>query len=101
MDILPKGEYDVHTGEEGHGLLGEAEPVHGIACSMSRRGNCHDNAVMEAFPFIRQERDGGSARQMRRCQNGMVVGQVSPAGFEQRALRVVRLAHVQMNNYQR
>jgi transposase InsO family protein len=23
--------------------------VHGITCSMSRRGNCHDNAVMEAF----------------------------------------------------
>jgi transposase InsO family protein len=22
---------------------------HGIVCSMSRRGNCHDNAVMEAF----------------------------------------------------
>lgn len=22
---------------------------HGITCSMSRRGNCHDNAVMEAF----------------------------------------------------
>jgi transposase InsO family protein len=23
--------------------------AHGIACSMSRRGDCHDNAVMEAF----------------------------------------------------
>ena len=23
--------------------------AHGITCSMSRRGNCHDNAVMEAF----------------------------------------------------
>jgi putative transposase len=23
--------------------------VHGITCSLSRRGNCHDNAVMEAF----------------------------------------------------
>lgn len=23
--------------------------THGITCSMSRRGNCHDNAVMEAF----------------------------------------------------
>ena len=23
--------------------------AHGIICSMSRRGNCHDNAVMEAF----------------------------------------------------
>ena len=23
--------------------------AHGIVCSMSRRGNCHDNAVMEAF----------------------------------------------------
>ena len=24
--------------------------AHGITCSMSRRGNCYDNAVMEAFP---------------------------------------------------
>ena len=23
--------------------------AHGITCSMSRRGNCHDNAVMESF----------------------------------------------------
>ena len=23
--------------------------AHGITCSMSRRGNCYDNAVMEAF----------------------------------------------------
>jgi transposase InsO family protein len=23
--------------------------THGVACSMSRRGNCYDNAVMEAF----------------------------------------------------
>lgn len=23
--------------------------THGITCSMSRRGNCYDNAVMEAF----------------------------------------------------
>jgi putative transposase len=23
--------------------------AHGITCSMSRRGNCYDNAVMESF----------------------------------------------------
>ena len=23
--------------------------AHGITCSMSRRGNCYDNSVMEAF----------------------------------------------------
>ena len=30
--------------------------AHGIVCSMSRRGNCHDNAVMEScFSTIKAE----------------------------------------------
>lgn len=30
---------------------------HGIVCSMSRRGNCHDNAVAESFyQLIKRER---------------------------------------------
>ena len=30
--------------------------AHGITCSMSRRGDCYDNAVMEAFFSTREER---------------------------------------------
>jgi len=34
-----------YASEDYQRLLG----AHGLTCSMSRRGNCHDNAVMEAF----------------------------------------------------
>ncbi len=31
--------------------------AHGIVCSMSRRGNCHDNAAMESFfQLLKRER---------------------------------------------
>jgi putative transposase len=31
---------------------------HGIVCSMSRRGNCHDNAVAESFfQLLKRERE--------------------------------------------
>ena len=33
--------------------------ANGITCSMSRRGNCYDNAVMEAFFSSVKSRDGG------------------------------------------
>jgi putative transposase len=46
--------------------------AHGITCSMSRRGNCHDNAVMEAFLFLTEERAGRSIRELRRGQDGVV-----------------------------
>jgi transposase InsO family protein len=75
--------------------------AHGITCSMSRRGNCHDNAVMESFfstlkaeladrfgsfseakmeifdyiePFYNQRRRHST------------LGQISPAAFERRAV---------------
>ena len=74
--------------------------AHGITCSMSRRGNCHDNAVIESFfstlktelvdrfpsfseakmklldyiePFYNQRRRHST------------LGQISPAAFERRA----------------
>jgi len=34
-----------YASEDYQAVLG----AHGITCSMSRRGNCHDNAVMESF----------------------------------------------------
>ena len=75
--------------------------AHGITCSMSRRGNCHDNAVMESFfstlkteladrfpsfseakmelfdyiePFYNQRRRHST------------LGQISPAAFERQAV---------------
>ena len=74
--------------------------TYGIACSMSRRGNCYDNAVMESFfstvKFELGERfeSCGAAKmqlfdyievfynQRRRHSTN---GQISPAAFERRA----------------
>jgi putative transposase len=74
--------------------------AHGITCSMSRRGNCYDNAVMEAFfSSVKSEVSDrfascGEAKmelfdyievfynQQRRHST---LGQISPAAFERRA----------------
>jgi len=41
------------TGNEWQAFLN----AHGIVCSMSRRGNCHDNAVAESFfQLLKRER---------------------------------------------
>ena len=75
--------------------------AHGITCSMSRRGNCYDNAVMESFfATVKSEEaerfdSHGEAKmalfdfievfynQQRRHST---LGQISPAEFERRAL---------------
>lgn len=75
--------------------------AYGIACSMSRKGNCSDNAMMEAFFSTVKSEVGdrfescGQAKielfdyleifynQRRRHST---IGYVSPAVFEQRAL---------------
>lgn len=72
----------------------------GMVCSMSRRGNCHDNAVMESFfstvksELADQFASNGDAKmelfdyievfynQQRRHST---LGQISPAAFERRA----------------
>ncbi len=74
--------------------------THGMTCSMSRRGNCHDNAVMESFfSTVKSElrehfNSHGEAtlelfdyievfyNQRRRHST---LGQISPAAFERRA----------------
>ncbi len=74
--------------------------AHGIVCSMSRRGNCHDNAVMESFfSTVKSElrehfESHGEAKaelfdyievfynQRRRHST---LGQISPAAFERQA----------------
>ena len=74
--------------------------AHGITCSMSRRGNCHDNAVMEAFfSSVKSELadrfdSGGEAKMelfdyievfYNQRRRHSTLGQISPAEFERRA----------------
>ena len=72
----------------------------GIVCSMSRRGNCHDNAVMEScFSTIKTELadrfDSGSEAKRKlfgyievfynQRRRHSTIGQISPAAYERRA----------------
>ena len=72
----------------------------GIECSMSRRGNCHDNAAMEAFfstlefeVGTRFETPGHAKREIfdfievfyNQKRRHSTVGNISPAEFERRA----------------
>ena len=73
--------------------------VHGITCSMSRRGNCYDNAVMEAFfsslkcELADRFDSCGEAKMelfdyievfYNQRRRHSTLGQISPAQFEQR-----------------
>lgn len=74
--------------------------AHGIACSMSRRGNCHDNAVMEScFSTVKTELAdrfdscGEAKRELfdyielfyNQRRRHSTIGQISPAAYERRA----------------
>jgi putative transposase len=74
--------------------------THGIACSMSRRGNCYDNAVMESFFSTVKfelgehfESCGEAKRQLfdylevfyNQRRRHSTIGQVSPAAYERAA----------------
>ena len=74
--------------------------AHGIVCSMSRRGNCHDNAVMESFfstvksELADQFASNGDAKMelfdylevfYNQRRRHSTLGQISPAAFERRA----------------
>lgn len=71
----------------------------GITCSMSRRGNCYDNAVMEAFfsslknELAERFNSGGEAKRelfeyievfYNQRRRHSTIGQISPAAYEQR-----------------
>ena len=71
-----------------------------IVCSMSRRGNCHDNAVMESFfstvkSELREHFDSNGEAKMEwfdyievfynQRPRHSTLGQISPAAFERRA----------------
>ena len=73
--------------------------AHGIICSMSRRGNCHDNAVMESFfSSVKSETADrfascGEAKMelfdyievfYNQRRRHSTLGQISPAEFERR-----------------
>jgi transposase InsO family protein len=73
--------------------------THGITCSMSRRGNCHDNAVMESFfSSVKSETADrfascGEAKMelfdyievfYNQRRRHSTLGQISPAQFERR-----------------
>ena len=74
---------------------------HGIVCSMSRRGNCHDNAVMESFfatvkTELADRFDSCGEAKMElfdyievfynQRRRHSTIGQISPAAYERRAI---------------
>ncbi len=85
-----------YASEDYQGLLS----AYGITCSMSRRGNCYDNAVMESFFSTlkselgeRFESCGVAKMQLfdyievfyNQRRRHSTLGQISPAEFERRA----------------
>ena len=73
--------------------------THGVTCSMSRRGNCYDNAVMESFfstvkSELREHFDSNGEAKMElfdyievfynQRRRHSTLGQISPAAFERR-----------------
>jgi transposase InsO family protein len=46
--------------------------THGITCSMSRRADCYDNAVMESFFATVKKEEGGSVSELQRREDGVV-----------------------------
>ena len=75
--------------------------AHGITGSMSRRGNCYDNAVMESFfSTVKSElgehfdSHGAAKRELfdyievfyNQKRRHSTLGQISPAAFERKAL---------------
>lgn len=85
-----------YASEDYQAILG----AHGITCSMSRRGNCYDNAVMESFFSTLKSELGerfescGTAKMelfdyievfYNQRRRHSTLGQISPAEFERRA----------------
>src|SRR2546430_12043399 len=76
--------------------------AHGITCSMSRRGNCHDNAVMESFFSSMKSETADRFASFNEAKMELfdyievfynqrrrhsTLGQISPAEFERRATK--------------
>jgi putative transposase len=86
-----------YASEDYQSLLG----ARGIVCSMSRRGNCYDNAVMESFfstvkTELREHFDSCGEAKMElfdyievfynQRRRHSTIGQISPAAYERRAI---------------
>ena len=95
----------LHHSDQGCTYASEAYQAvleaHGITCSMSRRGNCHDNAVMESFFSTVKSELGehfGSCGEAKmelfdfievfynQRRRHSTLGQISPAEFERRRI---------------
>ena len=90
-------EFTTYASEDYQDVL----EAHGITGSMSRRGNCYDNAVMESFfstvkSELGEHFDSHSEAKMElfdfievfynQKRRHSTLGQISPAEFERRAL---------------
>jgi transposase InsO family protein len=95
----------LHHSDQGSTYASEDYQIllaaHGIVCSMSRRGNCHDNAVMEScFSTVKTEladRFDSCSEAKRELfdyievfynqrRRHSTIGQISPAAYERRAI---------------
>ena len=95
----------LHHSDQGSTYASEDYQIllaaHGIVCSMSRRGNCYDNAVMESFfstvkTELADRFDSGGEAKMKlfdyievfynQRRRHSTVGQISPAAYERRAI---------------
>ena len=95
----------LHHSDQGSPYASEDDQTlldaHGITCSMSRRGNCYDNAVMEAFfSSVKSEladrfASYGDAKMelfdyidvfYNQRRRHSTIGQISPAVFERRGI---------------
>ena len=94
----------LHHSDQGSPYASEAYQarlgLHGITCSMSRRGNCYDNAVMESFFSTVKSEQGERFESYAHAKEALfdyievfynqrrrhsTLGQISPAEFERRA----------------
>jgi putative transposase len=113
---LSRGEYDVQTDgrHPDRGLLHHSDQgctyasddyrmrleQHGITCSMSRRGNCYDNAVIESWFSTVKSEEGERFESYAHAKEALfdyievfynqrrrhsTLGQISPAAFERQA----------------
>ena len=88
----------------------------GIVCSMSRRGNCWDNAVMESFfSTVKSElgehfeRHGDAKNELfeyievfyNQRRRHSTLGQISPAAYERQASRAIANVRVRHGGYPR
>jgi transposase InsO family protein len=110
----------VHHSDQGSTYASEdyqrVLDAHGMTCSMSRRGNCYDNAVMEAFfsslkSELADRFDSGGEAKMElfdyievfynQRRRHSTLGQISPAEFETRAnaRRVDPVEHCQERSF--